>query len=171
MALSINRGVARRVRRMRCCNAINARLVELNTTHLEVEDGAISLDAHLAVLGLRIVVEVDPDRPPLVGDSRNLRGSGATRASEASRGPRASRSGLRLVHRRVRHARSEGGEGVAGRVAHLRINSRMSRRENTKAMEALSGTLLALGRLTGPRPFIDGLALAQPPMRNFPGSA
>ena len=30
-----------------------------------------------------------------------------------ARGPRTSRSGLRLVHRRLRHARSEGGEGVA----------------------------------------------------------
>ena len=35
------------------------------------------------------------------------------------RGPRTARSGLRLVHRRVRHARSEGGEGAARRAARL----------------------------------------------------
>jgi hypothetical protein len=73
------------------CDAINARLVELNVPHLEVDHrsgiasgltgkllaprpmkgyGRITFDAHLQVLGLRIVVEVDPDRPPLVSDSR-----------------------------------------------------------------------------------------------------
>ena len=35
-------------------------------------------------------------------------------------GPRSSRSGLRLVHRRLRHARSEGGEGVARRAGVMR---------------------------------------------------
>ena len=35
------------------------------------------------------------------------------------RGPRSSRSGLWLVHRRLRHARSEGGQGLARRAARL----------------------------------------------------
>ena len=36
-----------------------------------------------------------------------------------ARSPRATRSGLRLVHRRLRHARSERGQGVARRAARL----------------------------------------------------
>ena len=35
------------------------------------------------------------------------------RSGKARGGPRSARSGLRLVHRRLRHARSERGEGVA----------------------------------------------------------
>ena len=35
------------------------------------------------------------------------------RSGQAGGGPRSSRSGLRLVHRGVRHARSEGSVGVA----------------------------------------------------------
>ena len=37
-------------------------------------------------------------------------------------GPRTARSGLRVVHRRLRHARSEGGQGFARRVARLTTN-------------------------------------------------
>jgi predicted ATPase len=37
--------------------------------------------------------------------------------------PQSSRSGLRLVHRRLRHARPQGGEGIAGRVGVTRALS------------------------------------------------
>ena len=36
-------------------------------------------------------------------------------------GPRSSRSGLRLVHRRLRHARPEGGQGVARRAGVMTV--------------------------------------------------
>ena len=51
---------------------------------------------------------------------RDEHGAALARSGQAGSGSRASRSGLRLVHRRLRHARSEGGQGVARRAGGLR---------------------------------------------------
>ena len=48
-------------------------------------------------------------------------GAALARPGQAAASARTARSGLRLVHRRLRHARSEGGEGAAGRVGVMRL--------------------------------------------------
>ena len=54
----------------------------------------------------------------ILGTARgNEHGAALARSGQTGRSPRSSRSGLRLVHRRVRHARSEGREGVARRTS------------------------------------------------------
>ena len=51
---------------------------------------------------------------------RNEPGAALARSGQGAASARTAGSGLRLVHRRVRHARSEGGEGVAGGVGVVR---------------------------------------------------
>ena len=53
---------------------------------------------------------------------RDEHGAALARPGQAAASSRTARSGLRLVHRRVRHARSEGGEGAAGGAARLTTN-------------------------------------------------
>jgi hypothetical protein len=75
-------------------DAFNSRAVEINATRLDIDEksglasghsskllcpkpikgfGQLSFDLVMQTLGLRIVVQVDPDRPPLAGNSRKLR--------------------------------------------------------------------------------------------------
>ena len=49
-------------------------------------------------------------------------GAALARSGEAAASSRTARSGLRLVHRRLRHARSEGGKGAAGRVGGITVH-------------------------------------------------
>ena len=51
---------------------------------------------------------------------RDEHGAALARSGEAAASSRTARSGLRLVHRGLRHARSEGGEGAARRVGFIR---------------------------------------------------
>jgi hypothetical protein len=79
-------------------DAIHARIVELRIPHLDVDRvaglatghtgklvgprprkfyGPISFDNHLATLGLMLVMQPDPDRPPRITNTRKLRGPDA----------------------------------------------------------------------------------------------
>ena len=49
-------------------------------------------------------------------------GAALARSGKAAASSRTARSGLRLVHRRLRHARSERGEGAAGRVGGITVH-------------------------------------------------
>ena len=49
-------------------------------------------------------------------------GAALAQSGQAGEGSQSSRSGLWLVHRRLRYARSEGGESVAGRVVNMRLS-------------------------------------------------
>jgi hypothetical protein len=75
-------------------DAIALRLIDLNVQHLALDErcglatgytgkllgpkltrhyGPMSLDLHLQALGLRLIVEPDPDRPPALSDTREFR--------------------------------------------------------------------------------------------------
>jgi hypothetical protein len=61
-----------------------------------------------------------PPAGQILGTARSdQHGAALARLGEAGGGTRASRSGIRLVHRRFRYARSEGGEGAAGGASGL----------------------------------------------------
>ena len=63
----------------------------------------------------------------VLGTSRgNEHGAALARSGQARRGPQTSRPSLRLVHRRLRHARSEGGQGTTRRTARLTTNFEMA---------------------------------------------
>jgi hypothetical protein len=107
-------------------DAIALRLVELNVPQLELDErcglgaghtgkilgpqptknyGPLSFDLHLQALGLRLVVEPDPDRPPVIADTREL----APRDAAAVLAARlATREGRELLRRALRECGRKG---------------------------------------------------------------
>ena len=66
-------------------------------------------------------------RRPMSCAPRDEPGPAVGRTRSAGRGARSARAGLRLVHRGVRHDRSETGEGAARRTG---VNQRLARAES-----------------------------------------
>ena len=58
------------------------------------------------------------DRALAIARARRAKSWELRAAMSMARGPRSARPGLRLVHRRVRHARPERGQGLARRGEH-----------------------------------------------------
>src|SRR6516165_4779318 len=56
-------------------------------------------------------------------------GAALARSREAAASPRTARSGLRVVYRRVRHARSEGGESAARHAGGMRLSKKRATSE------------------------------------------
>src|SRR5258708_7391552 len=72
--------------------------------------------------GFRVIARKDDKRVRLY--SRDEHGAPLARPRKAAASSRTARSGLRLVHRRVRDARSEEGEGVTRRAGVMASASR-----------------------------------------------
>jgi hypothetical protein len=112
------------------CDALATRMIELNVQQLALDEkcglasghtgkllgpkprkfyGPVSLDLHLEVLGLRIVIEPDPDRAPLLANTRQFLPRDVTAVLAA-------RLRTREGHELLReHLRQAGRKGVAVR--------------------------------------------------------
>ena len=83
----------------------------------------------------------------VVGTARsNEHGSPLARSGQTSASSRTARSGLRLVQRRLRHARSEGGEGASRRVGVITVSRRKT---NNKRLPACAFDPLRCPQPTG----------------------
>jgi hypothetical protein len=127
-------------------DAIALRLVELNVQQLALDEkcglasghtgkllgpkptkfyGKLSLDLHLQALGLRLIVEPDPERKPLLSDSREFRPRDATAVLAARL---ATREGHELLREALRQA------GLKGAAKRRRLA--VERREAREAAAA-----------------------------------
>jgi hypothetical protein len=108
-------------------DAIALRLVDLNVPQLELDErcglgaghtgkilgprptkryGPLSFDLHLQALGLRLIVEVDPDRKPVIADTRGLPPRDAHAVLEARL---RTREGRELLREALRECGRKGG--------------------------------------------------------------
>jgi hypothetical protein len=130
-------------------DAIHARIIELRIPHLDVDRvaglatghtgklvgprprkfyGPISFDNHLAALGLMLVMQPDPDRPPRITNTRKLNIANTEAASVSRRLTRQAHEAITEMLRR--NGRIGGRKSAAGRMKKLsaRERSRIGRR-------------------------------------------